>query len=102
MSEKLRLRLKVWTSPEGVRWIVALGMAKDFADIAPRDLRDHRLGEGLMSCYAMRDDEAMLLAVTVEEWNQMPFYYFVEDGQALNRPRAVVPQLMGTGKKVPR
>lgn len=102
MSDKLRLRLKVWTDGSGQRWIVALGFAKDFADIAPKDLRDPRLGTGELSCYAMRDDEAQLLSVTVEQWNAMPFYWFVEDGESETRPRAVTPQLMGTGQKVPR
>jgi len=64
MTEKLRLRMKVWTDPEGKRWLVAGAMAA-------------RLG-GPMKAYAMRDAETKLFDLTPDQWNAMPYSVFEE------------------------
>lgn len=69
-EDGLRLRMKVWTDPSTkLRYLVAVG-------VMPHE------SSTTMSAYAMRDDQTRLLRLTVAEWNRLPFYYFVEDGEA--------------------
>lgn len=80
MEEKLRLRMKVYTDKDGVRWLVACGLA------ATRG--------GYLKAYAMRDDTTQMLTLTDAQWNALPFYNFMEDGLATERPAAFAPHLV--------
>lgn len=69
----LRLRLKVWVDPATrQRFLMPTAIIADPA-------------RGLMTAYAMSDVDTRVIQMTVEQWNQLPFYYFQEDGEA---PRA--------------
>jgi len=64
----MKLRMKVWTSPEGNLYMMAA---------AYMDLRQDR-----MVCYAMRDDDTKQLLLTVEQWNALEYHFFEDKGPA--------------------
>lgn len=71
----LRLRMKVWTDPKTrKRYLMATGIMSE-AD-APR---------GILTAYAMSDEDTKIIKLTPPEWNALPFFFFQEDGPA---PRA--------------
>jgi hypothetical protein len=73
--EDLRLRMKIWTDPDTAKRYL---MAAAFMLKAPVTDR--------MRAYAMRDDDTKIVVMTEREWNELPYYYFKEDGPA---PRAI-------------
>jgi hypothetical protein len=75
--EGLRLRMKVWSDPKtGKRYLMSTALM--FKEDIPL---------GLMTAYAMTDDDTKEVKMTAIEWNALPFFYFQEDGPA---PRASV------------
>lgn len=71
--EPFRVRMKVWKNPaNGLPYLAPVGMMK-------------AIDSDLMRVYVMRDDDTQLIEMTGSEWNEMPFFYFKEDGLA---PRA--------------
>jgi hypothetical protein len=77
-TEMLRLRAKVWTDPQTAkRYLMPTAFMRDVVRGQP--VTD------AMYAYALRDDDTKLVALTVPEWNALPFHYFQEDGPA---PRA--------------
>jgi len=69
----LRLRMKVWTDRRtGKRYLMPSAVISD-----PRT--------GMMSAYAMSDEDTKVVKLSPPEWNSLPFFYFQEDGPA---PRA--------------
>jgi hypothetical protein len=73
----LRLRIKVWTDPKTrKRYLMATGIM--FEKEAPL---------GILTAYAMSDEDTKIIKMTPPEWNALPFFYFQEDGPA---PRAAV------------
>ena len=75
--ESLRLRMKVWTSDIGKRYLMPSAFMRDIVNGQPMT--------DVMYAYAMRDDDTKLVMLTAGEWNALPFFYFQEDGPA---PRA--------------
>jgi hypothetical protein len=68
-SEGLRLRMKVWTDlATGKRYLM------------PTAMPDPRLG--ILTAYAMSDEDTRIVRLTPFEWNALPFFYFKEDGPA--------------------
>ena len=79
---ELRLRMKVWTSETGKRYLMPTAV-----------MADPRLG--MMNAYAMSDEDTKLVKLTPAEWNALPFFYFQEDGpapRATARPVDVIPR----------
>lgn len=68
----LRLRMKVWTDPAGKRYLMPSAVITDPV-------------RGIMTAYAMSDEDTRPVKLTPVEWNALPFFYFQEDGPA---PRA--------------
>jgi hypothetical protein len=69
-STGLRLRVKVWTDPKTrKRYLVPTGIMSDPV-------------RGLITAYAMTDEDTKEVKLTPGEWNALPFFYFKEDGPA--------------------
>lgn len=65
--------MKVWTDRRtGKRYLMPSAVISD-----PRT--------GMMSAYAMSDEDTKVVKLSPPEWNSLPFFYFKEDGPA---PRA--------------
>lgn len=79
MSEAdLRLRVKVWTDREtSRRYLVAMAFMRDVVNGQPVS--------DVMCAYAMRDDDTKLITLREHEYDELPYFYFKEDGAA---PRA--------------
>jgi hypothetical protein len=74
----LRLRMKVWTDrATKKRYLMPTAFFRDVVNGRPVS--------DVMCAYAMRDDDTKL--ITVREKDELPYYYFKEDGEA---PRASV------------
>ena len=77
-AESLRLRMKAWTDrTTGKRYLMPSAFMRDIVNGQPMS--------DVMYAYAMRDDDTKLVTLTAGEWNELPFFYFQEDGPA---PRA--------------
>jgi len=71
--EGLRLRAKIWTDPKTKkRYLMPTAVMSDPT-------------RGLLTAYAMTDEDTQVVKLTAAEWNALPFFYFKEDGPA---PRA--------------
>lgn len=71
----LRLRMKIWTDPAThKRYLMAASFMRDVVNGRP-------VG-GAMIAYAMSDEDTRMIQLTIDEWNALPFHYFVEDGAA--------------------
>ncbi len=69
LRSKLRVRMKVWTQPQtNKQFLVAVGFP------------DSKTGR--VFAYALRDDGTESLTLTIEEWNALPWRYFIDDGAA--------------------
>ena len=70
----MRLKMKVWTDPDSRdRYLMPA------AFITPESFHSDR---PVMKAYAMNDDDTKVVEIYAEEWNQLPFFYFKEDGEA--------------------
>lgn len=79
---KLRIKMKTWTDPvNGNMYMVASGY--------------FNLAEERMVAYAMRDDEARQLRFTIDEWNDLPYHFFNEDGPAPKPAKSYRPDPVG-------
>lgn len=69
----MRLRVKVWTDPEsGKRFLAAGGV------FAPA--KDQVL------FFAMSDEETKHVKVDSQSWNDLPYFWFEEDGESEKPP----------------
>lgn len=68
---RLRLRVKVWTNPKNGNLYM---VSNAFGQMRKNDI--------IMTAYAMRDDETLMVEFTVDEWNALDYKYFLEDGDA--------------------
>jgi hypothetical protein len=76
--ESLRVRLKIWIHPQTTkRYLMPTAFMRDVVNGQPVS--------DVMVAYAMRDDDTVVVTLTVAQWNAMPFFYMQEDGSA---PRA--------------
>lgn len=72
-AESLRVRVKIWTDPAtGRRYLMPTAIM-------------HDARSGILTAYAMTDEDTKTVKLTAVEWNALPFFYFQEDGPA---PRA--------------
>jgi hypothetical protein len=63
----LRLKMKVYTNPEtGRRYLAATGVVE----------------RGFVYATVMSDKETKGAALSIDEWNDLPYFYFKEDGPA--------------------
>jgi hypothetical protein len=70
----LRIRMKIWTDPAtSRRYLMPTAIMPD-----PKS--------GVLTAYAMTDEDTRMVRLTAAEWNALPFFYFREDGPA---PRAI-------------
>lgn len=81
--EKLKLRLKVYTDREGLRWLVP-------------SAQFHTKG-GYLEAIGMRDGAEAPRSVrtfnfTPAQWNALPFYWFSELEAAKERPVDIIPR----------
>ena len=67
----LRVRVKVWTNPKNDKLYM---VSNAFGQARGPDI--------VMTAYAMRDDETLMVEFTVDEWNALTYKYFLEDGDA--------------------
>ena len=78
--------MKIWTDPStSKRYLMATAFVRNVVNGKPTS--------DVMHAYAMRDDDTKVIALTTDEWNALPYYYFKEDGvapRATSRPLDVV------------
>ena len=83
IESELRLRMKVWTDDStSKRYLVSLAFMRDVVDGRPVS--------DVMCAYAMRDDDTKLITLRGHEYDELPYFYFKEDGAA---PRATPREL---------
>ena len=69
----LRIRVKIWTDPaNGRRYLM------------PTAIPDPK--SGVLTAYAITDEDTKVMKLSVAQWNALPFFYFREDGPA---PRTI-------------
>lgn len=75
-DQPLRLRAKVFTNAAtGQRYLVSMAMFN------PERESVH--------VYFMSDEETLFMAMTVDDYNALPYFYFKEDGEAPRPPMRV-------------
>ena len=74
--DAVKLRMKVWTDPDGKRWLIAGAMTSPNSMALKKPLKAH----------AMRDAEVKLIDLTHDQYNALPYSLFVETERNVKSP----------------